>query len=232
MKKIDLSLLIFISLLMISCGGKDGGGGGDVDPPDPVNPPTVSGLISPANNTECLDGENVEFRWNSSQYTDTYTINIKNLLNQSVISQSTSSTTITIQLEKGQPYSWYIVSSSNSTSDTAESEKWKFYLKGDQTSNYAPFPADLKKPVSESTVSPGNIEFEWSGSDVDAGDTLTYDLYLGTSNPPTTKVQSNISTTKVTQSITDVGIYYWKVVTKDNSGSNSDSGVSKFTVSN
>ena len=48
MKKIDLSLLIFISLLMISCGGKDDGGGGDVDPPDPVNPPTASGLISPA----------------------------------------------------------------------------------------------------------------------------------------------------------------------------------------
>ena len=67
---------------------------------------------------------------------------------------------------------------------------------------------------------------------MDTGDTLTYDLYLGASNPPTTKVQSNISATKVTQSITDVGIYYWKVITKDNSGSNSDSGVSKFTVAN
>ena len=232
MKKIKYIFLVFISLIMISCGGKDDSGGGDVDPPDPVNPPTVSSLISPANNTECLDGENVEFRWNSSQYTDTYTINVKNLLTQSVISQNTTSTNITIQLEKGQPYSWYIVSSSNSTSDTSESEKWKFYLKGEQTSNYAPFPADLIKPKAEETLSPGSIVFEWSGSDVDTGDTLTYDLYLGATNPPTTKIQSNISSTQVTQSITDVGIYYWKVVTKDNSGSNSDSGVSKFTVSN
>ena len=232
MKKIKYIFLVFISLIMISCGGKDDSGGGDVDPPDPVNPPTVSSLISPANNTECLDGENVEFRWNSSQYTDTYTINVKNLLTQSVISQNTTSTNITIQLEKGQPYSWYIVSSSNSTSDTAESEKWKFYLKGEQTSNYAPFPADLIKPKAEETLSPGSIVFEWSGSDVDTGDTLTYDLYLGATNPPTTKIQSNISSNQVTQSITDVGIYYWKVITKDNSGSNSDSGVSKFTVSN
>tara|TARA_B100000989_G_C19474560_1_gene442283 strand:+ start:374 stop:1072 length:699 start_codon:yes stop_codon:yes gene_type:complete len=232
MKKIKYVFLIFISLIMISCGGKDDSGGGNVDPPDPVNPPTVSTLIAPVNNTECLDGENVEFRWNSSQYTDTYTINVKNLLTQSVISQNTTSTNITIQLEQGQPYSWYIVSSSNSSSDTAESEKWKFYLKGEQTSNYAPFPADLIKPKAEETLTPGSIVFEWSGSDVDTGDTLTYDLYLGATNPPTTKIQSNISSTQVTQSITDVGIYYWKVITKDNSGSNSDSGVSKFTVSN
>lgn len=232
MKKIKYIFLIFISLITISCGGKDDSGGGNVDPPDPVNPPTVSTLIAPVNNTECLDGENVEFRWNSSQYTDTYTINVKNLLTQSVISQNTTSTNITIQLEQGQPYSWYIVSSSNSSSDTAESEKWKFYLKGEQTSNYAPFPADLIKPKAEETLSPGSIVFEWSGSDVDTGDTLTYDLYLGATTPPTTKIQSNISSTQVTQSITDVGIYYWKVITKDNSGSNSDSGVSKFTVSN
>ena len=232
MKKIKYVFLIFISLIMISCGGQDDSGGGNVDPPDPVNPPTVSTLIAPVNNTECLDGENVEFRWNSSQYTDTYTINVKNLLTQSVISQNTTSTNITIQLEQGQPYSWYIVSSSNSSSDTAESEKWKFYLKGEQTSNYAPFPADLIKPKAEETLTPGSIVFEWSGSDVDTGDTLTYDLYLGATNPPTTKIQSNISSTQVTQSITDVGIYYWKVITKDNSGSNSDSGVSKFTVSN
>ena len=232
MKKVKYILLVFISLTMISCGGKDDGGGGNVDPPDPVNPPTASSLISPANNTECLDGENVEFRWNSSQYTDTYTINIKNLLTQSVISQNTASTNITIQLEKGQPYSWYIVSSSNSSSDTAQSEKWKFYLKGEQTSNYAPFPADLIKPKSEETLSPGSIEFEWTGSDEDTGDTLTYDFYFGTSNPPTTKVRSNLSSTKITQTISDVGVYYWKIITKDNSGSNSDSGISKFTVSN
>ena len=67
MKKIKYVFLIFISLIMISCGGKDDSGGGNVDPPDPVNPPTVSTLIAPVNNTECLDGENVEFRWNSSQ---------------------------------------------------------------------------------------------------------------------------------------------------------------------
>ena len=75
-------------------------------------------------------------------------------------------------------------------------------------------------------------KFEWTGSDVDTGDTLTYDFYFGSSNPPTTKVRSNLSSTKITQTISDVGVYYWKIITKDNSGSNSDSGISKFTVSN
>ena len=34
MKKIELNLLIFISFLIISCGGKDDGGGGDDDKAD------------------------------------------------------------------------------------------------------------------------------------------------------------------------------------------------------
>ena len=54
MKKVKYILLVFISLTMISCGGKDDGGGGNVDPPDPVNPPTASSLISPANNSSII----------------------------------------------------------------------------------------------------------------------------------------------------------------------------------
>ena len=54
MKKLHFTFLILISLIVISCGGKDDGGGGNVDPPDPINPPTSTTLVSPANNTECL----------------------------------------------------------------------------------------------------------------------------------------------------------------------------------
>ena len=84
----------------------------------------------------------------------------------------------------------------------------------------------------ENNIEVRYVIFSRNGSDVDTGDTLTYDFYFGTSNPPTTKVRSNLSSTKITQTISDVGVYYWKIITKDNSGSNSDSGISKFTVSN
>ena len=112
MKK--LKYILFISLvILVSCKGKDGGGNGDVDPPPPVPTPTAATLNTPAKNSECLDGENVEFKWAASENTDSYDIVVKNLLTQSQITQTTTSTTVTIQLTKGQPYSWYIISKSN-----------------------------------------------------------------------------------------------------------------------
>tara|TARA_B100001094_G_scaffold291720_1_gene310353 strand:- start:76 stop:774 length:699 start_codon:yes stop_codon:yes gene_type:complete len=230
MKK--LKYILFISLIiLVSCKGKEeGGGDGGVDPPPPVPSPKAAVLNTPAKNSECLDGENVEFRWASSENTDSYDISIKNLLTQAVVSQTTTSTSVTIKLEKGNPYSWYIISKSNSSTDTAESEKWKFYLKGDPVLNYSPFPADLVSPKAEASVSAGTIKFQWSGSDADAGDTLTYDIYIDSSNPPANKVKGDQSSSTLDHIMNSTGTYYWKVITKDNYGSNSDSGVSKFKV--
>ena len=61
MKK--LKYILFLSLIvLISCKGKEGGGGdGGVDPPPPVPAPTIATLSAPAKDSECLDGENVEF---------------------------------------------------------------------------------------------------------------------------------------------------------------------------
>jgi hypothetical protein len=230
MKK--LKYILFITLIvLVSCKGKEGGGGdGGVDPPPPAPAPKAATLNAPANNSECLDGENVEFKWAASENTDTYEIFIKNLLTQSEQSQTTTSTSVTINLIKGQPYSWYIVSKSNTSTETAQSAKWKFYLKSEPVANYSPFPADLVSPKSEATVSAGSIKFEWSGSDADSGDTLTFDIYVDSSNPPTTRIKANHSSSSINHPINDSGTYYWKIITKDNSGSNSDSGVSKFKV--
>ena len=94
MKK--LKYILFITLIvLVSCKGKESGGGdGGVDPPPPVPAPKAATLNTPANNSECLDGENVEFKWAASENTDTYEIFIKNLLTQSEQSQTTTSTTI------------------------------------------------------------------------------------------------------------------------------------------
>lgn len=214
-------------MLLLACGGKSGGGDPAPPPPPPPPAPTAATLKTPAQNSECLDGENVEFSWNASENTDSYTIVVKNLLTTSQISQTTTSTSVTIKLEVGQPYSWFITSSSSTSTETASSTKWKFYLKGEPTNNYAPFPADLLTPKSESSVSSGSIKFEWEGSDADSDDSLTYDLYLDTSNPPANKVKTNLSSNSTNVTL-DAGTYYWKIVTKDSQGSNSDSGVSMF----
>ena len=221
-------LFVIPFMLLISCGG-DSGGGDPPPPPPPPPAPTAATLKTPAQNSECLDGEDVEFSWNASQNTDSYTIVIKNLLTSSQISQTTTSTSVTIKLELGQPYSWFITSSSSTSTQTASSPKWKFYLRGEPTSNYAPFPAELISPKSESNVDSGSIKFEWKGSDVDTDDSLTFDLYIDTENPPTEKVKTNLSASSTNVTL-DSGTYYWKIVTRDSQGSNSDSGVIKFNV--
>ncbi len=225
--KMKKYLYVLPLMMLLACGGKSGGGDTPTPPPPPPPAPTAATLKTPAQNSECLDGENVEFSWNASENTDSYTIVVKNLLTTSQISQTTTSTSVTIKLELGKPYSWFITSSSSTSTQTASSTKWKFYLKGEATTNYAPFPADLITPKSESSVNSGSVKFEWNGSDVDEDDSLTFDLYVDTNNPPTNKVKTNLSssTTNVTL---DAGTYYWKIVTKDSQGSNSDSGVAMF----
>tara|TARA_A100001011_G_C14319395_1_gene849719 strand:+ start:51 stop:737 length:687 start_codon:yes stop_codon:yes gene_type:complete len=224
-------LYILPLMMLLACGGKSGGDN-PTPPPPPLPPaPTAATLKTPAQNSECIDGENVEFSWNASENTDSYTIVIKNLLTTSQISQTTTSTSVTIKLELGQPYSWFITSTSSTSTETASSTKWKFYLKGEPTSNYAPFPADLITPKSETSVSSGSINFEWKGSDVDENDSLTFDLYVDSNNPPTNKVKTNLSTSTTNVTL-DAGTYYWKIVTRDSKGSNSDSGVAMFKAVN
>lgn len=226
MKRLNFITFIFLTIIVYSCEKKNGG-----EPaPPPAPAPEAAVLISPSKDSECLDGDSVVFQWSESANTDSYDITIKNLLTQSVQSQTgLATTTVTISLEKGNPYSWYITSRSNDSSESTSSDKWKFYLKGEPVSNYSPFPADLITPKSESSVNAGSIKFEWNASDAD-GDDLTYDVYLDSSNPPSTRIKTSYNSNNLNHTINDSGTYYWKIISKDNNGGNSDSGVSKFKV--
>ena len=82
MKKIlnILSGLIIMTALSCGGGGDDSNSGFDNNNnSDPVIPsPKASVLSKPANNSECLEVDAVNFEWNSSDNTDSYTINVKN----------------------------------------------------------------------------------------------------------------------------------------------------------
>ena len=138
---------------LINGGGGNGGGGG----PTPPTPPSAATLTAPANNKVCETGtsisdtqSNVDFSWSASANTNTYDLKITNLnTNQITNKTGLTTTSTTVALAKGNPYSWQITSKSSQTTQTASSATWKFYLAGatGQTS-YAPFPADLKTPAS------------------------------------------------------------------------------------
>ena len=234
MKKVLLSTVFFISILLISCGGSaegEGGESGPVDPPPTPQKPSKAVLEKPANNSECLEVDAVKFEWNASENTTSYTINVKNLLTSEIITNTITTTSLEITLTKGFPYSWQVIST-NSTSFVAESDKWKFYLSGEALKNHAPFPAEILTPKPGSSVSTGSVSLSWSFSDIDANDTHSFDLYLDQNedNPATKKIISNYGARKRTISLNTPGIYYWRVVTKDNHGTSSDSGISTFTV--
>ena len=220
------------TLILISCGGGGGddtggggGGGGPVDPPP--TPPGKSTLVAPANNKTCETGTSVSdtqstvaFSWNASASTNTYDVRITNLNTSTATNKNgVASTSTTATLDKGVPYSWKVTSKNTSSTTTTGSDTWKFYLAGDGVVNYAPFPADLKAPASGSTVtlSDGKATFTWEGTDPDSGDTLSYTVYVDTTDgkqTPTTAL-SNLSAQTADVELEAATTYYWRVKTSD-----------------
>ena len=227
--------IVFIfSLLLISCsgGGGDGdSGGGGVDPPPPSPPGDVT-LTAPTNGKVCETGtstsdtkSNVDFSWSASTNTSTYDLQVTNLNTSSAINKTGLSTTnTTVELDKGQPYIWKVISKNTSTTQTGTSSSWKFYLAGPGITNYAPFPAELKSPASGSTVSrssDGKVTFSWEGSDPDQGDQLKYTLYVDKTDgkqSPTSDL-SDITSKTVDVALDGGTLYYWRVKTSDGTNS-------------
>lgn len=94
-------------------------------------------------------------------------------------------------------------------------------------------------PATPSTPSPANgavnvalqADLSWKGGDPDAGDTVTYDVYLGKANPPGTKVSSGQSATKWDPGALTAGsTYYWKIVARDQKSAQTEGPVWHFAT--
>jgi len=231
-------LILFIALIVAGCGKKSspkpGDGSGNTTPPSP----TQATLKLPDNNALCTTGSiksstesDITFTWNASDNTDSYEIDIVNLLTKATVPQNTSSTTLTVTLLRNTPYSWHIISKSSKTSSVAQSDTWKFYISGSAIVNYAPFPATLTSPAfGESvTATNGKVNLAWTGSDVD-GDITRYDVYFGDTSSPAVQKSDTANTFLNDVNVTSGKTYYWKVVTKDSQGNTSDSGLFQFSV--
>ena len=75
----------------------------------------------------------------------------------------------------------------------------------------SPWPANRARGVSI------NADLNWSGGDPDAGDTVTYDVYFGTSETPPL-VSNDQSGTTYDPGTLAYTKYYWKVIATDNHG--------------
>ena len=226
MKQIGIYILLIG--VLISCKKKN----------EPIPAPDAAILSTPLKNESCNTGtiisateSTVVFNWAIAKNTETYELNIKNLLTSEVLNTVATSNTASVTLKRNTPYSWFVKSKSSKTAEATQSEVWKFYNSGPINTFFAPFPADIIAPKmgDVATVTAGKVTLIWAGLDVD-NDISGYDVYFGTGASPAL-FQANLASNVTTLSITATSnTYYWKVISKDSKGNSSDSGVFMFKV--
>lgn len=96
--------------------------------------------------------------------------------------------------------------------------------------NDSPYTPSNPNPENDQTNVCINVDLSWVGGDPDLGDTVTYDVYFGTSSSPS-KISSNQSSTfydpgKMNYETT----YYWKIISWDNLGKYAEGPVWHFTL--
>ncbi|UCF49451.1 MAG: PQQ-binding-like beta-propeller repeat protein [Thermoplasmatales archaeon] len=123
-------------------------------------------------------------------------------------------------------YYWKIVAWDNNNAST-ESSIWNFTTEGPNNPPNEPSDPDPENGETNVII---EHDLSWTGGDPDPGDTVTYDVYFGTSsNPP--KVSSNQPDTTYDPGDMEFDMtYYWKIVAWDNHDTSTSGDVWSFTT--
>lgn len=98
------------------------------------------------------------------------------------------------------------------------------------TPNEAPYEPSNPSPANGATGVSTTTDLSWTGGDPNGDDTVTYDVYLGTSPTSLSLVCSDISSTTCDPGTLNKNTtYYWKVVAEDEFGLTTESDVWSFT---
>ena len=226
--------LLYIAILSISLGSC--GGGGDDPAPTPVNTaPTVPTLTYPTNNLLCIDNV-LNFTWNASTDAEggsiTYEIQVAKDSDFSQIAHTLTSTTTnkSITLEKGIAYYWRVKATDSKSAASNYSTTFSFYTEGVGITNHLPFSPVLVSPGLNSVQTGTTVNLQWTASDVDASDILTFDVYFGTDKDNLPIVSPNQSANTFSATVTASTAYYWKVAVKDGQGGQTVGQIWSFTT--
>jgi len=226
----NLYIIAILSVFNISCGG------GSKDTDDmPVAAPAKATLVFPEANSECNEGTNITdtqstvlFNWSDAENTTNYQVFVKNLDTNTTENFTSSISEKSITINRGTPYSWYVVSKNTGT-ETAQSSTFKFYNAGRPTTSHSPFPAELVSPnMGANLATTTSVTLQWKGSDVD-NDIDNYTILTGTTKPPTNS-EGETTSESIDFTVTADTVYYWQVVTKDTQGNISNSEIFEFKV--
>jgi hypothetical protein len=124
-------------------------------------------------------------------------------------------------------YYWRIIAWDNH-GESSVGSVWDFTT-GDVPNDPPNVPSD-PNPSTHSTSIDLNADLSWTGGDPDAGDTVTYDIYFGTTSSPP-KVVSNQSGTNYDPGTMNYNTkYYWKIIAWDNHGESTNGPIWDFTT--
>jgi hypothetical protein len=212
--------LSIVSAFLISCDTEDA-------PSETPNvAPTTPTLVSPTNSKLCVNNA-VSFQWNAATDANNdaiiYQIQVSKDKDFShiVMKAESMATYQNFTLEKATAYYWRVKSTDNEALSSTYSAVFSFYTSGDGVVNYLPFLPDLVAPELNAVLNATSAKLQWTATDVDTKDKLVYDVYFGTTNPPTEKVGTNQEASSLDVTIAASKEYFWKVVVKDDKGGES-----------
>ena len=128
-------------------------------------------------------------------------------------------------LNFGTTYYWKIVAWDNHGA-TATGPIWSFTTRA----NHPPNTPSSPSPPDEAVNVNLNADLNWSGGDPDPGDTVTYDIYFGTTNPPPIKTYGHTTTTYDPGTMEYGTTYYWKIIAWDSFGESAAGPIWSFTT--
>lgn len=226
MKKLKTILSILFIIAVLACDKED-----NTSIQEEAKVPGDVLLIAPLKNQTCEEGVDVSddlskitFEWNDADNTETYDLIITDSESGNEVASflNLKSNTRKVDLVKDKSYIWKVNSKNSEAIQAGNSESWNFYLVGDPQSNYAPFPAEILKPVQSASIdlSEGKVVLEWEGADPD-GNELTYTVYIdkvdGEQEPP--EDLQNISGTSVEIELDENETYFWRIKSSDGQNS-------------
>ena len=221
----------FILLLLLTACKKDKPADGEKQSAVPVS------LMLPKANEVCASGEIsageslINFSWKKNDGADIFELVTKNLKTGVINTYQSSTTQFALKLPINTPFSWYVRSSFSKSSGSSQSDIWRFYTSGPGATSYAPFPADKLVPEFKQAVTAeeGKITLSWIGEDIE-NNIQGYDVYLGEDPNHIALIKSDLTASSMVINVKSGATYYWKVITKDKKGNQSDSGIYQFLV--
>ena len=130
-------------------------------------------------------------------------------------------------LQYQQNYYWKIVAI-DSFGATTTGPLWNFTTV--YAPNNPPYPPSAPSPGNGATNVDINADLSWTGGDPDPMDTVTYDIYFGTTTPPPLITTGCPDTTYDPGNMQYLTKYYWQIVSWDNRGASTTGPIWSFTT--